>query len=157
MRDPIPESIEFYHISEDANDLGYNDAPKLGIFGNVRATLEAFADELELKVSPATVKQNIETAQKEKEVLWHGLMKQADAATNGDARIAPIVAAREVLRPLPDGFLVVDEAPCANPFTQPMHRSTGGRQYFHNRRARLGRGMPATAPTPLARHLRPST
>src|SRR5271165_6850778 len=45
-RDPIPASIEFYHISEDANDLGYNDAPKLGIFGNVRATLEALANEL---------------------------------------------------------------------------------------------------------------
>ena len=109
------------------------------------------ADELELKVSPATVKQNIERAQKEKEVLWHGLMKQADAATNGDARIAPIVAAREVLRPLPDGFLVVDEAPCANPFTQPMHRSTGGRQYFHNRGGGLGWGMPAAVGVSLAR------
>jgi benzoylformate decarboxylase len=151
MRDPIPESIEFYHISEDANDLGYNDAPKLGVFGNVRATLEALADELELKVSPAAVKQNVEIAQKEKEALWHGLMDQADAAANGDERIAPIVAAREALRPLPDGFLLVDEAPCANPFTQPMHRSTGGRQYFHNRGGGLGWGMPAAVGVSLAR------
>ncbi len=57
MRDPIPDSIEFYHISEDANDLGYNDAPKLGIFGNVRATLEALAHELEPKVPSAIIKQ----------------------------------------------------------------------------------------------------
>jgi benzoylformate decarboxylase len=150
-RDPIPESIEFYHISEDANDLGYNDAPKLGIFGNVRATLEALADELELKVSPATIKQNIEVAQKEKDALWRGLMGQAEAAVSDGSRIAPIVAAREVLRPLPDGFLLVDEALCANPFTQPMHRSTGGRQYFHNRGGGLGWGMPAAVGVSLAR------
>jgi benzoylformate decarboxylase len=143
--------VRCYHISEDANDLGYNDAPKLGVFGNVRATLEALADELELKVSPAAVKQNVEIGQKEKEALWRGLMDQADAAADGDGRIAPIVAAREVLRLLPDGFLLVDEAPCANPFTQPMHRSNGGRQYFHNRGGGLGWGMPAAVGISLAR------
>jgi len=150
MRDPIPESIEFYHISEDANDLGYNDAPKLGIFGNVRATLQALADELELKVSSASVKQNIEIAQKEKDALWHGLMENAEAAVSDTGRIAPIVAAREILRPLPDGSLLVDEALCANQFTHPMHRSTGGRQYFHNRGGGLGWGMPAAVGVSLA-------
>jgi benzoylformate decarboxylase len=151
VRDPIPDSIEFYHISEDANDLGYNDAPKLGIFGNVRATLEALADELEPKVPPAIVKQNLEDAQRKKDLLWRGLMEQADAAIRADGKIEPIVAAREVLRPLPDGFLLVDEAPCANPFTQPMHRSTGGRQYFHNRGGALGWAMPAAIGVSLAR------
>lgn len=150
MRDPIPSSIEFYHISEDANDLGYNDAPKLGILGNARATLEALADELELKVPPAIVKQNLEDAQRKNDLLWRGLMEQADAAIRADGKIEPIVAVREVLRPLPDGFLLVDEAPCANPFTQPMHRSTGGRQYFHNRGGTLGWGMAAAVGVSLA-------
>ncbi|MBV9391538.1 MAG: thiamine pyrophosphate-binding protein [Verrucomicrobia bacterium] len=151
MRDPIPESIEFYHISEDANDLGYNDAPKLGIFGNVRATMEALARKLELKVPPATVKENIQFAQQQKEVLWRGLMEHAEAAIREDGRINPIVASREILRPLPDGFLLVDEAPCSNLFTQSMHRSTGGRQYFHNRGGALGWGMPASIGVSLAR------
>ena len=150
MRDPIPDSIEFYHISEDANDLGYNDAPKLGIFGNVRATLEALADELQSKVPAQTVTQNIEYAKQQKDSFWHELMGRADAAIREDGKIAPIVAAREILRPLPDGFLLVDEAPCANPFTQPMHRSTGGRQYFHNRGGALGWGMPAAVGVSLA-------
>jgi thiamine pyrophosphate-dependent acetolactate synthase large subunit-like protein len=131
MRDPIPGSIELYHISEDANDFGYNDAPELGIFGNVRATLEALADELEPRVPPAIVKQYLEEAQRRKDILWRGLMEQADAAIRADEKIEPIVAARDVLRPLPDGLLLVDEALCSNLFTQPMHRSTGGRQYFH--------------------------
>jgi benzoylformate decarboxylase len=151
MRDPIPDSIEFYHISEDANDLGYNDAPKLGIFGNVRATLEALAHELEPKVPSAIVKENIESARQQKDILWRGLMERADAAIRGDEKIEPIVAAREVLRPLPDGFLLVDEAPCSNLFTQAMHRSTGGRQYFHNRGGALGWGMPAAIGVSLAR------
>jgi benzoylformate decarboxylase len=151
MRDPIPDSIEFYHISEDANDLGYNDAPKLGIFGNVRATLEALAHELEPKVPSAIVKENIESAGQQKDILWRGLMERADAAIRGDEKIEPIVAAREVLRPLPDGFLLVDEAPCSNLFTQAMHRSTGGRQYFHNRGGALGWGMPAAIGVSLAR------
>src|SRR5260370_4741664 len=151
MRDPIPDSIEFYHISEDANDLGYNDAPKLGIFGNVRATLEALAHELEPEVPSVIIKQNIEYARQQKDILWRGLMEWADAAIHGDEKIEPIVAAREVLRPLPDGFLLVDEAPCSNLFTQAMHRSTGGRQYFHNRGGALGWGMPAAIGVSLAR------
>jgi benzoylformate decarboxylase len=151
MRDPIPDSIEFYHISEDANDLGYNDAPKLGIFGNVRATLEALAHELEPEVPSVIIKQNIEYARQQKDILWRGLMEWADAAIHGDDKIEPIVAAREVLRPLPDGFLLVDEAPCSNLFTQAMHRSTGGRQYFHNRGGALGWGMPAAIGVSLAR------
>ncbi len=151
MRDPIPDSIEFYHISEDANDLGYNDAPKLGIFGNVRATLEALAHELEPKVPSAIIKQNIEDARQQKDILWRELMERADAAIRGDEKIEPIVAAREVLRPLPDGFSLVDEAPCSNLFTQAMHRSTGGRQYFHNRGGALGWGMPAAIGVSLAR------
>ena len=151
MRDPIPDSIEFYHISEDANDLGYNDAPKLGIFGNVRATLEALAHELGPKVPSAIIKQNIEYAQQQKDILWRGLMERADAAIRGDEKIEPIVAAREVLRPLPDGFSLVDEAPCSNLFTQAIHRSTGGRQYFHNRGGALGWGMPAAIGVSLAR------
>jgi benzoylformate decarboxylase len=151
MRDPIPDSIEFYHISEDANDLGYNDAPKLGIFGNVRATLEALAQELEPNVPAGIIKQNIEYARQQKDILWRGLMEQANTAIRGDEKIEPIVAAREVLRPLPDGFLLVDEAPCSNLFTQAIHRSTGGRQYFHNRGGALGWGMPAAIGVSLAR------
>jgi benzoylformate decarboxylase len=150
MRDPIPNSIEFYHISEDANNLGYNDAPKLGIFGNVRATLQALAGELEPRVPAATVQQNLEEARRQKDIFWGELMKQAAAAIRADGKIEPIVAVREVLRPLPDGFLLVDEAPCANPFTQPMHRSTGGREYFHNRGGVLGWGMPASIGVSLA-------
>ena len=150
MRDPIPDKIEFYHISEDANDLGYNDAPKLGIFGNVRATMEALANELESLVAPSAVKHNIEQAQQQKDALWHDLMERAEAAAQSENGIEPMVASREVLRPLPDGFLLVDEAPCSNPFTQSMHRSTGGRQYFHNRGGALGWGMSAAIGVSLA-------
>jgi benzoylformate decarboxylase len=113
--------------------------------------LEALADEREPRVPPAIVKQNLEEAQLRKDILWRGLMEQADAAIRVDEKIEPIIAAREVLRPLPDGFLLVDEAPCSNPFTQPMHRSTGGRQYFHNRGGALGWGMPAAIGVSLAR------
>jgi len=155
MRDPIPASIEFYHISEDAHDLGYNDAPKLGIFGNVRATLEALAEELEPRVPLTLVNQNIEEAQQKKDTLWRQLMERADAAIRADSRVEPIIAVREILRPLPDGFLLVDEAPCANLFTQPMHRSTGARQYFHNRGGVLGWGMPAAIGVSLAHDYAP--
>src|SRR5262249_8853544 len=104
---------------------------------------------------PAIVRQNIERAQRKKEILWRELMGQADAAIGDGERIEPIVAAREVLRPLPDGFLLVDEAPCANQFTNLMHRSTGGRQYFHNRGGALGWGMPAAIGVSLARDHEP--
>src|SRR6266404_4630245 len=66
-RDPIPEDITFYHISEDGNDLCHNDAPRLGIVGNVKATLEVLAEELERKVSPHTVERNVQIAREAQE------------------------------------------------------------------------------------------
>jgi benzoylformate decarboxylase len=148
-RDPIPEDITFYHISEDGNDLCHNDAPKLGIVGNVKATLEALAAELERKVSPEAVETNVLFAQEEQEALRRALSDQAEKAA-GDVVIRPIVAAREIMRSLADGTFVVDEAPCANTFTQPMHRSTAAKQYFHNRGGALGWGMPAAVGVSLA-------
>jgi benzoylformate decarboxylase len=148
-RDPIPENITFYHISEDGNDLCHNDAPKLGIVGNVRATLEVLAAELERTVSPEIVETNVRSARESKQALQRALRDQAEKAAQ-EAEIRPIVAAREILRSLADGTFVVDEAPCANAFTQPMHRSTAARQYFHNRGGTLGWGMPAAVGVSLA-------
>lgn len=90
--------------------MGYNDAPKLGIFGNVRATLEALADELEPRVPPAVVKQNLEEAQRQKDSLWRGLMEQADAAVRADGKIEPIVAVREVLATVINSHREISEA-----------------------------------------------
>ena len=51
-RDPIPESIEFYHISEDANDLGHNEAPRLGIVGNVKRLWKLWRQNLSERFLP---------------------------------------------------------------------------------------------------------
>jgi benzoylformate decarboxylase len=148
-RDPIPENITFYHISEDGNDLCHNDAPKLGIVGNVKATLEVLAEELYRKISPHVVERNVNIAREAKAAQERQLRDQAEVA-RADSRIRPIVAVQEIMRPLADGMLFVDEAPCANAFTQPMHRSTAARQYFHNRGGGLGWGMPASIGVSLA-------
>jgi benzoylformate decarboxylase len=148
-RDPIPENITFYHISEDGNDLCHNDAPRLGIVGNVKATLEVLAEELERKISPHVVERNVTIAREAKETQQSGLREQAERAA-ADPDIRPIVAVQEIMRPLADGTLLVDEAPCANAFTQPMHRTTAARQYFHNRGGALGWGMPASVGVSLA-------
>jgi benzoylformate decarboxylase len=148
-RDPIPENITFYHISEDGNDLCHNDAPRIGIVGNVKATLEALAEELERKIPADTVEKNVNIAREVKEDQERALRQQAEVAAR-DPQIRPIVAAREIMRSLADGTLLVDEAPCANAFTQPMHRSTAAKQYFHNRGGALGWGMPASVGVSLA-------
>ena len=148
-RDPIPEDITFYHISEDGNDLCHNDAPRLGIVGNVKATLEVLAEELERRVSPQTIERNVQIARDAQETQQRALSRQAEIADR-DPQIRPIVAAREMMRVVADGTLVVDEAPCANAFTQRMHRSTAAKQYFHNRGGALGWGMPASVGVSLA-------
>ncbi len=148
-RDPIPENLTFYHISEDGNDLCHNDAPRLGIVGNVKATLEVLAEKLEGKISPHTVERNVNIALEAKEAQQRALREQAEKADR-DPRIQPIIAVQEIVRPLADGTLLVDEAPCANAFTQPMHRSTAAKQYFHNRGGALGWGMPAAVGVSLA-------
>src|ERR1700730_1969372 len=153
-RDPIPENITFYHISEDGNELCHNDAPRLGIVGNVKATLEILAEELERKIPPDRVEKNVKIAREAQEARQLTLKHQADAAGT-DPHIRPIVAVQEIMRSLTDGALLVDEAPCANAFTQPMHRSTAAKQYFHNRGGVLGWGMPASVGVSLARDKAP--
>jgi benzoylformate decarboxylase len=148
-RDPIPENITFYHISEDGNDLCHNDAPKIGIVGNVKATLQSLAAELEHQVSPRTIERNVNLACEAKETQQRRLKELANKADQ-DPHIRPIIAVREIVRALADGTLLVDEAPCANAFTQPMHRSTAAKQYFHNRGGALGWGMPAAVGVSLA-------
>src|ERR1700736_1142344 len=148
-RDPIPENLTFYHISEDGNDLCHNDAPRLGIVGNVKATLEVLAEELERKISPHTVEMNVNIAREAKEAQQNALRQKAEIAER-DPHIGPIVAVRQIVRALADGTLLVDEAPCANQFTQPMHRTTAAKQYFHNRGGALGWGMPASVGVSLA-------
>src|SRR3984957_5280828 len=148
-RDPIPENITFYHISEDGNDLCHNDAPRLGIVGNVKATLEILAEELERKIPPDRVEKNVKIAREAQEAHQRALRQEAEGAAR-DPHIRPIVAAQEITRALVDGTLLVDEAPCANAFTQRMHRSTAARQYFHNRGGALGWGMPASVGVSLA-------
>ncbi|MBV8376698.1 MAG: thiamine pyrophosphate-binding protein [Verrucomicrobia bacterium] len=148
-RDPIPENTTFYHISEDGNDLCHNDTPRLGIVGNVKASLEVLAEELERKVSPHTVEMNVNIARENKEAQENALRQEAEIADR-DPQIRPIVAVREIVRALADGTLLVDEAPCANQFTQPMHRTTAAKQYFHNRGGALGWGMPASVGVSLA-------
>ncbi|MBV9488572.1 MAG: thiamine pyrophosphate-binding protein [Verrucomicrobia bacterium] len=153
-RDPIPETLTFYHISEDPNDLGHNDAPKLGIVGNVKVTLEALATELQRTVSQDAVGQNVRSAQEARKAQEARLAAQV----RGDEvcpEIRPLVAAHEILRAIADGTLLVDEAPCANAFTQRLHRSTAARQYFHNRGGALGWGMPAAIGVSLAHNQAP--
>ncbi|HEY0790442.1 MAG TPA: thiamine pyrophosphate-dependent enzyme [Chthoniobacterales bacterium] len=148
-RDPIPEAITFYHVSEDANDLGHNDAPKLGIVGNVKATMEALAAELQRRVSRGAVEQNVRVAQTAKDAQRTRLNQQIEDE-GAHAELRPLIAAQQIMRPLADGTLLVDEAPCANAFTQRLHRSTAARQYFHNRGGVLGWGMPAAVGVSLA-------
>ena len=149
-RDPIPENITFYHISEDGNDLCHNDAPRLGIVGNVKATLEVLAEELERKISPHTVERNVNIALEAKEAQQRALREQAEKADRDPQHPTDRCGAGDNASPLADGTLLVDEAPCANAFTQPMHRSTAAKQYFHNRGGALGWGMPAAVGVSLA-------
>jgi benzoylformate decarboxylase len=117
--------------------------------GNVKATLEVLAEELERKVSQESVDRNVRMAREAKEAQESALRKQAEIADQ-DTDIRPIIAAREMMRVVADGTLIVDEAPCANAFTQRMHRSTAAKQYFHNRGGALGWGMPASVGVSLA-------
>ena len=84
-----------------------------------------------------------------KEAQQNALRQKAEIAER-DPHIRPIVAVRQIVRALADGTLLVDEAPCANQFTQPMHRTTAAKQYFHNRGGALGWGMPASVGVSLA-------
>jgi benzoylformate decarboxylase len=135
---PLPEGVELLQLAPDGASVGRSHPVRLGVVGDVRASLHELVR------------------------LVGG--KQAKPATKPPERapekydqlpMDPATCVYELLRALPEGITVVDEAITTGSAVRRYHRTTGPGQYFFCRGGGLGWGMPAACGISLARGAEP--
>jgi benzoylformate decarboxylase len=142
----VPESVSLLHLSPDPHQLGRTWPTALGLVGDPRASLEA----LRSRLGPAQPLAEARAAR-----------ALADDAFDAKARdgydtapMPPSAAAHALLRALPDGTPIVDEAITTGSYVRGYLRAEPG-EYFFCRGGGLGWGMPAALGVSLGRDRSP--
>jgi benzoylformate decarboxylase len=108
----VPSGCDVFQMSADARDLGRTYATRLSVVGDIKASLAAFLPLLTQRLAgrvEAYAKLR-EAARREQKVRRARLAAAADAAFDSPV-IAPVVAAREMVRGIGPETAIVDEAP----------------------------------------------
>jgi benzoylformate decarboxylase len=131
----VPPEVELLQLAPNPHDVGRVHPVVLGLVGDVRATLDALAPLLpddRPAVAPAAGGADFDERARQR---------------YGDVPMHPMAAVHALLRALPDGIDVVDEAITTGAYVRGFHKK--GR-YFFCRGGGLGWGMPAALGVSLA-------
>jgi benzoylformate decarboxylase len=145
---PVPETVELLHVSPDANELGRDYPTRLGVVGDLGATIDALVALVAGRPDAGAVAAAIDPARRGDELA----RQDADARGRYDAvPMDPMAAVHALLQAMPSDPLVVDEAVTANRHLRALQLHSGkpGR-YFSTRGGGLGWGMPASVGVSLA-------
>ncbi len=135
----LPAHTSLVHLSADPAAPGHTYPAALGVVGDIGATITALLPLLPRR--PATERAAGETRDYD-----------AMAVSRYDAMpMHPMAAVHALLRALPVGITVVDEAITAGSYVRGLHQTTGAGAYFFCRGGGLGWGMPAALGVSLAR------
>jgi benzoylformate decarboxylase len=138
----LPTGSELLHLSPDPLQLGRAYATRLGIVGDLRATLEALLPLLQTRVDSEQAQVAIAHARTAYEARQTDLELQVQRQVS-KVPMPPVVAAHALIRALPPDTIVVDEAPIATNEVRAFHRVHSASRYFFCRGGGLGWGMPA--------------
>jgi benzoylformate decarboxylase len=146
----LPPGIELLHLSSDARLVGRTYPTRLGLVGDVRASVSALLALLE--------------ASADRQAAATALAARAEQRRHDTERIArtaverydllpmhPMAVAHALIEALPAGGVVVDEAITAGGYVRGFHRTSTPGTYFFCRGGGLGWGMPAALGIKLAR------
>ncbi|MGH8998257.1 MAG: thiamine pyrophosphate-dependent enzyme [Acidimicrobiia bacterium] len=145
---PLPASVELLHLSASAGEVGHHLPVRLGVVGDVGATLAALvplvaavADQGGAFTALAGVaQQDADSA------------RLAEAVTERAATIPmePLVAVHAVLEAVPTHAALVDEAITTGPYVRNLMRLEPPGSYYFCRGGGLGWGIPAALGVKLA-------
>ncbi|HEX2851079.1 MAG TPA: thiamine pyrophosphate-binding protein [Acidimicrobiales bacterium] len=139
---PVPDGVDLVHLSPAVTDVGRSHPVRLGLVGDPRATLTALQPLLAARVDHyrATASaDDIATATAGARATY----EQAALARYDDVPMQPIAAAHALTSALPDGSIVVQEAPTFGGHARAFHRAEREGQHFFCKGGGLGWGMPA--------------
>jgi benzoylformate decarboxylase len=140
----VPRGCDVFQMSADVRDLARTYASRLSVVGDIQASLRALLPRLAQRLAGRTpahaaLRAIAERRQKARRAELHAAADAAFAA----ARIAPIVAAREIVRAVGPEIAIVDESPATMFHLRGFLDSASDRQYSFSRGGALGWGMPA--------------
>ncbi|WP_273960800.1 thiamine pyrophosphate-binding protein [Enterobacter kobei] len=142
--DAIPGSCAVYQLSADMNELGRTYATRLSVMGDIKLSLQALLPMLEQRLVAGKLihQQLLKTARSEREKEWQQQEERLSAERLRSA-ISPMVAAYEVIKAVPPGTTIVDEAIATARHVRRFISDQQHQRYFFMRGGGLGWGMPA--------------
>lgn len=142
--DAIPGSCAVYQLSADMNELGRTYATRLSVMGDIKLSLRELLPKLEqrLLASTLTHQRLLIAARDEREKEWQQ-QEERLSAERLRPTIAPMVAAWEVIRAIPAGTTIVDEAIATARHVRRFISDQQHQRYYFMRGGGLGWGMPA--------------
>ena len=140
----VPPTCAVYQMSADVRDLGRTYRTPLSVVGDIKSSLRAM---LPLLRERAAANVDAYAALRQKAALdrqtKRGALAELAAAEEGAAVIAPLVAAREIVRAIGPEIAIIDEAIATSLHVRGFLCSQSPRQYSFLRGGALGWGMPA--------------
>jgi benzoylformate decarboxylase len=146
---PIPDGLELLHLSPDSSQLGRTYAVRLGLTGDPGATLAALQPLVEARVDRQAAADALATARTRRAAEVEHL-ETAARERYGPGPLDPMAAAHALVRAMPDGCAVVDEAITTGVYLRGFHHWTEPGRYFFCKGGGLGWGMPAALGVSLA-------
>jgi benzoylformate decarboxylase len=147
---PVPEGVELLHLSPDPLPVARAHPVRLGVVGAVGPTLRALAPLVAGRADPSAVAAAGERRRAEVDSLEATALERY-----GSTPVHPMAAAHALVRGLPPGTAVVDEAITTGVYVRGFHHRAVEDGYFFCKGGGLGWGMPAACGVSLGRDRSP--
>jgi benzoylformate decarboxylase len=138
----VPETVELLHLSPDPYQLGRSWPVRLGLAGDPKATVAELVPLVESRVDAGAAALAVAAAGERRRAEVERLEETA-LSRYDTVPIDPMAAAHALLRAVPAGSLVVDEAITTGTYVRGFHHEPVPGRYFFCKGGGLGWGMPA--------------
>jgi benzoylformate decarboxylase len=146
---PVPEGTELVQLATDAHQIGRTFGVQLGLAGDPRDSLDALLPLVVERADAAAAKDAVEAGRARRAAEIERLEESARERYSA-APLDPMAAAHAVVRAMPPGMAVVDEAITTGTYVRGFHHWTEPGRYFFCEGGGLGWGMPAALGVSLA-------
>ena len=145
----VPPKVELLHLSPDPGQLGRVWPVRLGVAGDPSSSLEALLPLVRARADPGAAAEALRAAATRRDEQIAVLEAKA-LDRYGPAPMDPMAAAHALVRAMPSGTVVVDEAITTGVYVRGFHHWTEPGRYFSCVGGGLGWGMPAACGVSLA-------
>jgi benzoylformate decarboxylase len=151
---PLPQGVELLHLAADAGQLARAHPTRLALSGGVGPTLRALLPLVRSRVDAGAAAAAVAAAWERRQVEIDTL--EATARDRyGPAPMHPMAAAHALVRAVPEGTAIVDEAITTGVYVRGFHRRPVEDGYYFCKGGGLGWGMPAALGVSLGRDRAP--